>query len=168
MDERGFGIPELFAFALFVVLTIFTAYNFITKTITPLFEVNSNPNYVNAYKKYYKNGVLTVNATGTHTSSSENIVVSGGTYSALENSVENATALYVNDNYSYIYENDPLFIRVSSLKNNGYLIDLRDINDGSDCSGYTRVEKINNQMYYDAFIKCSGYTTDGYVSRIDD
>ena len=71
--------------------------------------------------------------------------------------------------YSNIYENDPLYIKITALQVSGYINDIKDINNDSiTCTGYTKVVKNNNRITYNSYIKCDdSYTTKGYVSRFD-
>ena len=81
--------------------------------------------------------------------------------------LEEKTRLYVEDLYENLYENDPLYIKVSSLKAHGYIDELNDLDGVNKCSGYTRVEKISNNVIYNSYISCNNYVTNGYMSRFD-
>ena len=53
MNEKGFGITAVFAFAAFSIVVIYIFYNFITETVSGFLNVNSGiPNYHNEYSVY--------------------------------------------------------------------------------------------------------------------
>jgi|SRR5574344_403281 hypothetical protein len=88
------------------------------------------------------------------------------TYSFLEQKLTNAASEYVNKFYGASYIEDTLIIRYSSLYYNGYITKLVDNND-KECSGYVVAEKVNSNIIYYPYIKCSNYKTNGYDSSKD-
>lgn len=92
------------------------------------------------------------------------------TYNSMEVDMINASKKYIKQIYNNeLEENDPLYIRVSSLKNEKMLTDLYDVKDeGIECTGYVKVVKIGTEVVYEPYMKCgSNYTTSGYVARFD-
>lgn len=88
-------------------------------------------------------------------------------YSDLENDMVTATKKYINDFYNNKLGLDTLNIRVSQLKDNGYLKKLKD-NNNKNCSGYVAVYKENEEVIYKPYLKCKKYETSGYEERKDD
>lgn len=77
-------------------------------------------------------------------------------YKSLENKLTSAALEYYNDKYSS--SNDVVIIKLSTLKNNGYISKFEDIN-GVECNGYT---KIVNSSVGVSYVRCFGYKTGGY------
>lgn len=88
-------------------------------------------------------------------------------YRILEERMTDATKKYILDFYNEDLGVDTLHIKVSTLKDNGYLSNFTDSKD-RDCSGYTSVYKSSNTIIYEPYLKCKNYKTSGYVSRRDD
>ncbi len=87
-------------------------------------------------------------------------------YEELETNVYEAIQLYINDNPKLLETKGNITITVKKLLNQGYLSSLEDGN-GNSCSGYVDVYN-NIAINYNAYIKCPGYTTNGYEGRKDD
>lgn len=84
----------------------------------------------------------------------------------LEEKMEDAAKKYVKDFYKNEIPAGTLRVKASSLISNDYLTELKD-EDGK-CSGYVAVSKDDNELDYDAYIKCKDYKTKGYTERYDD
>jgi hypothetical protein len=158
MNEKGFGITAVFAFAAFSIVVIFIFYNFITGAVSGFLNVNSGiPNYHNEYSVYSEKKYNQI------TNNPNN----GINYSELEIVVEDAARNYMQTYYADIYGKDVLYINVNSLEQMSYLTNL---NDGTNkCNGYVKVLKDNNNLLvYNAYLKCGySYTTHGYNSSFD-
>ncbi|MBE6144959.1 MAG: hypothetical protein E7169_05235 [Firmicutes bacterium] len=92
------------------------------------------------------------------------------TYNSMELQMINASKKYIKKFYNNeLEENDPLYIRVSSLQNEKLMDTLYDVKDSSiECSGYVKVIKINKETKYESYMKCgSNYTSEGYTARFD-
>jgi uncharacterized membrane protein YdfJ with MMPL/SSD domain len=165
MDNRGFGFIFIFIFAIIAVAAVFMLYTFIT-SIMLYFPKGHIPNYTNEYRKYFTSNT---NQNVILVSNNNIEKTEYNSYSEIEKAVRTATRKYVADFYSTINDRDPLYIKISVLKTNGYIDIIKDINDSSiDCTGYTRVEKVNEDTAYDTYIKCGyNYTTADYVDRLD-
>ena len=158
MNNKGFGIVELFLFSAFTIFIIFTAYTYFTHLVGDILYGNSNSsyNYVNPYTKYYKDG--TISKVDNKIKTRGNKTITSDNYSYLEEELSNASREYYNDNYSNANRNDILYIKSSTLINNGYIDNIIYSADKSVCEGYTVV----NNNTYKSFIKCPSYTTSGY------
>lgn len=92
------------------------------------------------------------------------------TYNSMELDMIDATKKYIKKFYNNeLFENDPLYIRVTSLQNEKLLKELYDVKDeGIECSGYVKVLKVVEETKYEPYIKCGiNYVTDGYIGRFD-
>lgn len=163
MNNKGFGILNILIFAIFAVLAILIFYSFIT-SIMGFIPKGHIPNYENEYSKYFESAI-----SADTTLMSNSVVTSYDSYDDIEETVSSATERYITNYYSNIYENDPLYIKITALQVSGYINDIKDINNDSiTCTGYTKVVKNNNRITYNSYIKCGdSYTTKGYVSRFD-
>lgn len=157
MNEKGFGLVAAIAFVGFVALAVVLFNSFMSNVLGLTGRKTSGiPNYKNEYREYMKAHGMLMSSSNSSNSNS---------YSDIENKVETATIKYIN-NYYTLYEDDPLYIKVSSLISYGYLNSITD-NSGNYCSGYTKVLKLNNTITYDSYIKCGSYQTSGYIERLD-
>lgn len=155
MDNKGFGIPELFAFAIFIVVVIYCAYSFMATVLGTYVKPKSIPNYVNEYREYYRNGTLVVN-------SNSNVKNTNDSYLSYEALLSKKTDLYVKKFYSNLDVNDVLYVQLNTLKSNGF---LNDTNKFDNCEGYTVVLNTGSAVSYDSYVKCPGYITSGYTEK---
>lgn len=89
-------------------------------------------------------------------------------YSDLRNSMVDGTIKYISKYYNNELGLDTLNIRVSQLKNEGYIKDFKDAN-GDLCSGYVSVYKDDNgKIQYNPYLKCKDFETGGYEARKDE
>lgn len=92
------------------------------------------------------------------------------TYDSMELDMITATKKYVRKIYNNeLEQNDPLYIKVSSLQNEKLLSILYDVkDDGIECSGYVKVIKVSSETIYEPYMKCgSNYTSKSYETRFD-
>ncbi len=88
-------------------------------------------------------------------------------YPSLVEKMENATKKYIEKYYENKLGVDTLYIRVSQLKSEGLLDNLKDT-DGNDCSGYVAVYLDSEEkIEYDGYLKCKKYKSTGYEERKD-
>lgn len=80
-------------------------------------------------------------------------------YVDLETEIEEAARNYVLDKNLEI--NGDYKISLDTLKNNGYIKDLKDIN-GNGCNGYVRISKVDNLIHYNGYVLCNDYQTQNY------
>jgi hypothetical protein len=83
-------------------------------------------------------------------------------YFDLENKLVNVTKAYFEQGHSYPTGNSTVTITYDELKKNNQIEDLNYI--GDSCTGYVTV-KNNGVIQYNAYIKCSNYTTKGYQNN---
>ena len=79
-------------------------------------------------------------------------------YRTLENRLTSAALDYYEDKYNT--SGDVVIIKLSTLKNNGYISKFEDAN-GVECNGYTKI--VNSEVGV-SYIRCFGYKTGGYDS----
>jgi len=82
-------------------------------------------------------------------------------YSYLEEKLEKQTLIYLNDYYDEDLTSNKITITRSVLRSYDLDISLLD-SQGNACSGYTIAYKTKGIVYANAYIKCDGYTTNGY------
>ncbi len=80
-------------------------------------------------------------------------------YLELETKLIEAGKNYV-DNYN-IEINDTFKVSSEILRLDGYINDLKD-QDGNLCTGYVRVNNIDNILEYQGFIRCNNYESPNY------
>lgn len=83
-------------------------------------------------------------------------------YKTMENELTSAALKYYNEKYNTQGE-DVVIIKLSTLKNNGYISEFKD-SSGVNCSGYTKIVNSNVGLSY---IRCFGYKTGGYESQYE-
>ena len=85
--------------------------------------------------------------------------IANRSYIDLEIKLEEAARNYIDENDTEV--NGSLKISSETLKNNGYLINLKDKNDRS-CSGYVSVSNIDGINQYIGYVSCKDYETRNY------
>lgn len=90
------------------------------------------------------------------------------TYSDLENKVTSAARKYQKENYDDILDGEQISVTLKTLKREKLLEDIKDIQDNkTSCTGYALFKRKDDEITYKAYIKCSNYTTDGYMEYLD-
>lgn len=79
----------------------------------------------------------------------------------LENNLEDSARIYVEDYYDGNLKSEGITITRSILRAYDLDVELRDKN-GNACSGYVIASRTQGKDYYQAYISCSEYTTNGY------
>lgn len=88
-------------------------------------------------------------------------------YSSLREEMENASKKYIEKYYNNKLGIDTLYIRLSQLKSEGLIGDIKD-SDDKNCSGYVAVFlDSENKIKYNGYLKCKNYETVGYEERKD-
>ena len=88
-------------------------------------------------------------------------------YSEIETDLTEAGKRYVNEKYNNGLGEEILILRISYLKYNNYIDDVKD-KDGNICSGYIEIYKnSSSNTVYMPYIKCKNYSTEGYDSSKD-
>ncbi len=83
-------------------------------------------------------------------------------YKTMENELTTAALKYYKEKYNG-QSGDVVIIKLSTLKNNGYISEFKD-QSGVNCSGYTKIVNSNVGLSY---IRCFGYKTGGYESQYE-
>lgn len=128
-----------------------------------------NPDYVNVKKidKTVNGNYGSTTNKNTVKTSNDSTMSSSFSYKSLEDKLSESAKNYIAEVYNEDIGLDTLIIKVSRLKENGYLSNFYDKNS-VPCSGYVSVYKENETIKYDPYIKCYSYTTSGYIERRDD
>jgi len=82
-------------------------------------------------------------------------------YQKEETKVILALKKYYKENDIKLNNNEEKIISVKKLKNSGLLENF------NKCTGYGLLKK-DGKIIYDAFIRCDGYITDGYINYLDE
>ena len=82
-------------------------------------------------------------------------------YHGLENDLSESARVYVEDYYDGNLNSDGITITRSILRAYDLDVALRD-NDGNVCSGYVIASRTQGEDFYQAYISCPNYSTDGY------
>lgn len=91
-------------------------------------------------------------------------------YTTLEDKVSYAADMYVSKKYNENVEEDTLVtVTLKKLQKEDFLDNIYDLKDThKKCSGYVTFYKKNNKYYYEPYINCKNYKTNGYNERFDD
>lgn len=91
------------------------------------------------------------------------------TYSDLEEQVVTASKEYQKTNYNDMLDGERITVTLKMLNSKGLLSNVYDIKDNKiECSGYGLFYKKNDNITYQAYLKCGeNYTTDGYNEIYD-
>jgi len=94
-----------------------------------------------------------------------NVVDANKPYYDLENIMRNAGIEYASNHNTLItLSNAELIIPYDELYEEGYLDKLMDPKNEDECTGYVVIKSSSDT---DAYIKCSGYITEDYYSRME-
>lgn len=80
-------------------------------------------------------------------------------YRGYETEVKEAAVKYQEEHYPNIDNGDQFYINISKLNIGSYI--------KSSCTGYVKYGKTNDLFYYDPYLKCGDYETNGYISDFD-
>lgn len=91
-------------------------------------------------------------------------------YTTLENEVSDAADIYVSEKYSENIEEGTLVtVTIKKLQKEDFLDNIYDLKDThKKCSGYVTFYQKDNKYYYEPYINCKNYVTNGYNERFDD
>lgn len=89
------------------------------------------------------------------------------TYTDLENRAIEGAKKYHDKYYSDMLDREKITVTLKTLKNQKMLDDVLDIKDKEICTGYVLFTLQDKEVTYQAYLKCSNYTTKGYVEHLD-
>lgn len=89
------------------------------------------------------------------------------TYTDLENKAIEGAKKYHDKYYSDMQEKEKITVTLKTLKNHSMLDSIVDIKDNEDCTGYVIFTLQNEKIDYYPYLKCSNYTTKGYLDYLD-
>lgn len=89
------------------------------------------------------------------------------TYVDLENRVVEGAKKYHDTYYSNMQEKEKITVTLKTLKNKKMIEDILDVKDNKPCTGYALFTLQNGKTSYHAYLKCSNYTTKGYLNDLD-
>lgn len=89
------------------------------------------------------------------------------TYADLENKAVEGAKKYHDKYYSDMLDREKITVTLKTLKNQSMLEDILDIKDKEQCSGYVLFTLQDGETSYQAYLKCSNYTTNGYLDYLD-
>ena len=82
-------------------------------------------------------------------------------YTDLETELEDSAKVYIEDYYDGALTSDGLTITRSVLRTYDLDVSLEH-NRGRACSGYVIASRRHGEDFYQAYVPCANYTTDGY------
>lgn len=166
MNNEGWGLSEMLFCLCIIVLALVVSVIMINKSINNFNESASGNNKEENEK--------IPNQEETKEEEKEEIeeqpvVQEYKTYSEIEEAMTNAAKQYQEKIYGEdLLEGDKISVTIKSLVREGYLTSINDpSNKKSECSGYVTFIKENNEVTYNAYLKCDEYTTEGYLERLD-
>lgn len=101
-----------------------------------------------------KYGLTDKTKSNIHNNNQTIIETTNDKYLEYEQIIGRSAADYVNRNYSEVNNQDIMYININQLN--------IDQEIKQNCNGYVKVGKSNGTNYYNPYIKCNNYQTDGY------
>ena len=142
MNEKGFGLKDVFIFLAIIALALLISMVIYRKTFMQLF---------------YSSGSVTDKESET--------------YYSIEKDLEKSAHTYT-DNYYYkiLEDGDEGYVTIRDMQDKNLLKVVRDINDHNViCSGYVYFKKVGGVTDYKTYLKCGdNYETDGYKAKYDE
>lgn len=89
------------------------------------------------------------------------------TYTDLENKSIEGAKKYQDKYYRDMLDREKITVTLKTLKNQNMVEDILDIKDQTTCTGYVIFTLQNDKIDYFPYLKCSNYTTKGYLDYLD-
>ena len=89
------------------------------------------------------------------------------TYQELEDMVLSATKKYQKEFYQDILDGEKISVTIDRLVAEELLKEVKDVEDGTTCSGYGLFTLNDGELTYHAYLNCSNYQTIGYNEIYD-
>ena len=163
LNQNGWGLRVMIAFLCIFVLCLLLSFMGLYKLglVKDLDFLFGNNNYQNV-----QNNTPTTNTNNPTTPTTSTMpTVKGKSYADLQFELVEASKKYVSNATLGI---DTLVLTVENLKSYNYIEEFKDEN-GKKCSGYADVYyDENNNIIYNAYIKCKKYQTSGYQEWKDE
>lgn len=104
-----------------------------------------------------KYGLMSNTKQGVNNSETKQATVNNQKYFEYEQTIGQISTEYVDKNYSNITTNDVIYININELNVQK--------NIKQECTGYVKIGKDNGINYYNPYIKCDNYQTEGYEEQ---
>lgn len=145
LNNKGWGLGVfitflgLFFLAILVVVVLSSSFKF---------GEDSNPN------------IVVVPPSENNSDNNSDITHNDGEkYANYEAEIKIAAEAYKNEKYPSIENGDVFYVNINKL--------TLSKNVTNDCSGYAKIGKVHENDYYEAYIRCSLYTTPGYEESLE-
>ncbi|MEG0266181.1 MAG: hypothetical protein RR659_00880, partial [Bacilli bacterium] len=158
MNNKGFGIPQILAFAILTIVVIYFFNVFVT-SISGLFDRNLKyANYKNVYKKFLTSSSIVVPKKETNEFSS---------YEEMEIKIADSSKSYIEALQFKIEEDKAIYVNLDTLKEKGFIEPLKDLtNPAVYCLGYAKIINTKDLIIYKGYLMCgNNYKTIGYNSK---
>ncbi len=89
-------------------------------------------------------------------------------YQNAEKNLSEVAKSYVNNYYASLEDGNRVIVTLKTLKAYHYIDDINVYHNEDKCSGYVIVKKDNENIIYAPYLKCDQYTTNDYLSTLDE
>lgn len=147
LNNHGWGFREMIFYMTILVIFLFIAVFLVIRMYRQMDQKNYD------ISDYFPEGEVTPNT-------KKEILL----YSDLELELKNGAVTYLKNYYEEELTNENVLITLTMLKAKGIIASLKDIKDKSNCNGYV-LASMNKDLTvsYHPYIKCTNYTTIGYI-----
>lgn len=152
MNNKGWGLAEMLILCSILVISLLLASFYIRslgRNITGQKEHNNTVNTEQSNKE-------------DNTSNSEEDKINSNIYTKIENKMELLSQRYIYNIYSNEVDETTIIVDLKHLLEQDYEKELKDMIDNYSCKGYSKVYKVETNIYYDSYISCDEYTTIGF------
>lgn len=160
LNNHGWGMKNMIIYCcillLFLIIAVCNVHS-LYKNIE-----NGHKNYNNQNKQSNKLNNTTNNNNGTTNSGNSNVYIDYSIYHDYEKKMAEVAKSYVIENRDALHTGIASVLLIE-LVTNGYINQLYDQVNNTECSGYVNVWDDESGTYQSqAYLKCTNYTTEGY------
>lgn len=161
MNNKGFGIPHLLAFIIFIFVVIYVFYSFVVSIGNSLVN-GRDKNYKNVYRKYFNSTALVVPNNNSSVDSNEKL-----SYADMEIKLADAGKNFVRRKGLTFKDDEYYYISYTKLISEELLTRMIDpVNEAVTCRGYSKVINTKDSTIYKGYIMCgNSYKTIGYDEK---
>lgn len=89
-------------------------------------------------------------------------------YYEKENELKEVAKNYINNYYPNLEASNQVVVTLKTLTAYDYIDGINGYNNKDACSGYVVIEKNDQDVTYEPYLKCGQYQTNGYLSNLDE
>lgn len=162
MNNKGFGIPHVLAFAVFVFVVVYVFYSF-TLSIGNAFSNSGVKNYKNVYRKYLNSSALVVPNNQVSNSESQD----GMSYVDMELKIADATKTFMSRKHLRLNKDENYYVSLPKLQSEELVPALTDpVYKAVYCKGYGKVVNAEDSTIYKGYVMCgNSYKTIGFDEK---